>query len=93
MAKLRLKLKLLNIRRFHKSHMLTISILCLFPANLCIRLNLNLHRFMVRDFTYNEKDIADGKMEISKLEDDKKKQYVSSTANGNYMLIDGFLHG
>lgn len=48
---------------------------------------------MVRDFTYNEKDIADGKMEISKLEDDKKKQYVSSTANGNYMLIDGFLFG
>lgn len=48
---------------------------------------------MVRDFTYNEKDIADGKMEISKLEDDKKKQYVSSTANGNYMLIDGFLYG
>lgn len=32
---------------------------------------------MVREFTYNEKDIADGKMEISKLEDDKKKQYVS----------------
>lgn len=93
MAKLRLKLKLLNIRRFQKSHMLTISILCLFPSNLCIRLNLNLHRFMVRDFTYNEKDIADGKMEISKLEDDKKKQYVSSTANGNYMFIDGFLHG
>lgn len=48
---------------------------------------------MVRDFTYNEKDIADGKMEISKLEDDKKKQYVSSTANGNYMFIDGFLYG
>lgn len=48
---------------------------------------------MVRDFTYNEKDIADGKMEISKLEDDKKKQYVSSTANGNYMFFDGFLHG
>lgn len=93
MAKLRLKLILLNIRRFQKSHMLTISILCLFPAKLCIRLNLNLHRFMVRDFTYNEKDIADGKMEISKLEDDKKKQYVSSTANGNHMLIDGFLHG
>lgn len=93
MAKLRLKLKLLNIRRFQKSHMLTISILCLFPVKLCIRHNLNLHRFMVRDFTYNEKDIADGKMEISKLEDDKKKQYVSSTANGNYMLIDGFLHG
>lgn len=48
---------------------------------------------MVRDFTYNEKDIADGKMEISKLEDDKKKQYVSSTANGSYMLIDGFFYG
>ena len=34
-------------------------------------------RFMVRDFTYNEKDIADGKLEITKLEDDKKKLYVS----------------
>ena len=32
---------------------------------------------MVRDFTYNEKDIADGKLEITKLEDDKKKLYVS----------------
>lgn len=53
----------------------------------------SLHRFMVRDFTYNEKDIADGKMEISKLEDDKKKQYVSRTTNGNIMFINGFLHG
>lgn len=42
---------------------------------------------MVRDFTYNEKDIADGKMEISKLEDDKKKQYVSSTANALMEII------
>lgn len=48
---------------------------------------------MVRDFTYNEKDIADGKMEISKLEDDKKKQYVSRTTNGNIMFINGFLRG
>lgn len=48
---------------------------------------------MVRDFIYNEKDIVDGKMEILKLEDDKKKQYVSSIVNGNYMLIDGFLYG
>lgn len=45
---------------------------------------------MVRDFTYNEKDIADGKMEISKLEDDKKKQYVSSTANGK-LYVDRWL--
>lgn len=34
---------------------------------------LNFYRFMVRDFIYNEKDIVDGKMEILKLEDDKKK--------------------
>ena len=32
---------------------------------------------MVRDFQYNEKDIADGKIEITKLEADKKKQFVS----------------
>jgi hypothetical protein len=43
---------------------------------------------MVREFTYNEKDIADGKMEISKLEDDKKKQYVSAD-NKTYLIRNG----
>lgn len=74
--------------------MLTISISVCFLWNYVHGFNLfSLHRFMVRDFTYNEKDIADGKMEISKLEDDKKKQYVSRTTNGNIMFINGFLHG
>lgn len=35
-------------------------------------------RFIVREFTYNEVELAAGKNEISKLETDKKKQFVSS---------------
>ena len=34
-------------------------------------------RFVVRDFVYNEEELAAGKNEITKLEHDKKKQYVS----------------
>ncbi|OWF36718.1 V-type proton ATPase subunit C 1-A [Mizuhopecten yessoensis] len=33
------------------------------------------NRFMVRDFTYNEEELAAGKTEITKLEADKKKQF------------------
>ena len=33
-------------------------------------------RFVVRDFVYNEEELAAGKNEITKLEHDKKKQYV-----------------
>ena len=35
------------------------------------------YRFNVRDFQYSESEMAAGKTEISKLEADKKKQYVS----------------
>jgi V-type H+-transporting ATPase subunit C len=33
-------------------------------------------KFVVRDFTYNEEELAAGKNEITKLVTDKKKQYV-----------------
>lgn len=36
-------------------------------------------RFMVRDFTYNEEELAAGKTELAKLATDKKKQFVSGS--------------
>lgn len=33
------------------------------------------NKFVVRDFVYNEKEIEEGKTEVSRLEADKKKQY------------------
>lgn len=39
------------------------------------------YRFIVREFTYNEVELAAGKNEISKLVTDKKKQFVSNTLN------------
>ena len=41
---------------------------------------VNFFRFVVRDFVYNEEELAAGKNEITKLEHDKKKQYASSAA-------------
>lgn len=38
---------------------------------------LSVCRFVVRDFVYNEKEIEEGKTEVTRLEADKKKQYVS----------------
>lgn len=35
------------------------------------------HRFLVRDFVYDEKELEAGKNEISKLETTRKKQFVS----------------
>ncbi len=34
-------------------------------------------RFIVREFKYNEEELAAGKNEITKLVTDKKKQFVS----------------
>lgn len=34
-------------------------------------------KFIVRDFVYNEEEMAAGKNEITKLVTDKKKQFVS----------------
>lgn len=36
-------------------------------------------KFVVRDFVYNEEELAAGKNEMTKLVTDKKKQFVSST--------------
>jgi len=33
-------------------------------------------RFIVRDFVYSEEEVLAGKNELSKLESDKKKQFV-----------------
>lgn len=44
------------------------------------KLHAREKKFVVRDFTYNEEDMAAGKNEISKLVTDKKKQFVSFLA-------------
>lgn len=36
-----------------------------------------LFRFLVREFVYDEQALEAGKNEITKLESDKKKQFVS----------------
>jgi V-type H+-transporting ATPase subunit C len=41
------------------------------------KLHARERKFVVRDFTYNEEELAAGKNEITKLVTDKKKQFVS----------------
>lgn len=41
------------------------------------KLHAREKKFIVRDFTYNEEELAAGKNEITKLVTDKKKQFVS----------------
>lgn len=41
------------------------------------KLHARERKFIVRDFTYNEEEMAAGKNEITKLVTDKKKQFVS----------------
>nr|KAG5692165.1 hypothetical protein BaRGS_020713 [Batillaria attramentaria] len=36
------------------------------------------NKFVVRDFVYNEREIADGKTEVTRLEADKKKQFAAA---------------
>ena len=43
---------------------------------------VGLFRFVVRDFRYSEEELTAGKNEITKLETDKKKQFVSRTVVG-----------
>lgn len=40
------------------------------------KLHAREKKFVVRDFTYNEEELAAGKNEITKLVTDKKKQFV-----------------
>ena len=41
------------------------------------KLHARERKFIVREFSYNEADLAAGKNEITKLVTDKKKQFVS----------------
>jgi V-type H+-transporting ATPase subunit C len=41
------------------------------------KLHAREKKFIVRDFTYNEEELAAGKNEITKLVTDKKKQFVN----------------
>jgi ribosomal protein L7Ae-like RNA K-turn-binding protein len=41
------------------------------------KLHARERKFVVREFSYNEADLAAGKNEITKLVTDKKKQFVS----------------
>lgn len=43
------------------------------------KLHAREKKFVVREFTYNEEELAAGKNEITKLVTDKKKQFVSSS--------------
>lgn len=42
------------------------------------KLHAREKKFIVRDFVYNEEEMAAGKNEITKLVTDKKKQFVSN---------------
>ncbi len=47
------------------------------------KLHAREKKFVVREFTYNEEELAAGKNEITKLVTDKKKQFVS----GLFLLL------
>lgn len=58
------------------------------------KLHAREKKFVVREFTYNEEELAAGKNEITKLVTDKKKQFVSSTGNiPSKVLIVVFILG
>lgn len=54
------------------------------------KLHAREKKFVVREFTYNEEELAAGKSEITKLVTDKKKQFVSCviflTIRGSYYV-------
>lgn len=57
------------------------------------KLHAREKKFVVREFTYNEEELAAGKNEITKLVTDKKKQFVSFTNlnfNGGFKLKVSF---
>lgn len=51
------------------------------------KLHAREKKFVVRDFTYNEEELAAGKNEITKLVTDKKKQFVSAHPFSNRQRI------
>lgn len=62
------------------------------------KLHARERKFIVREFVYNEEELAAGKNEITKLITDKKKQFVSLKINSillnkflTHVLLDPFL--
>lgn len=51
------------------------------------KLHARERKFVVREFTYNEEELAAGKNEITKLVTDKKKQFVSFVL-GNVVILN-----
>ena len=50
----------------------------MFPCVLwALKVIVTFFRFLVREFVYDEQALEAGKNEITKLESDKKKQFVS----------------
>ena len=47
---------------------------------------ISFFRFLVREFVYDEQALEAGKNEITKLESDKKKQFVSSLSSSDPVL-------
>lgn len=50
------------------------------------KLHAREKKFVVRDFTYNEEELAAGKNEITKLVTDKKKQFVSDAWHFHFLF-------
>ena len=47
---------------------------------------ISFFRFLVREFVYDEQALEAGKNEITKLESDKKKQFVSSLSSSRAVV-------
>lgn len=54
------------------------------------KLHARERKFIVRDFTYNEEELAAGKNEITKLVTDKKKQFVSMLKCMGFFEFSGY---
>ena len=56
----------------------SVSVCFMFPCVLwALKVIVTFFRFLVREFVYDEQALEAGKNEITKLESDKKKQFVS----------------
>lgn len=71
---------------------------CLFNVTLFkkvveeFKLHARERKFIVRDFVYNEEELAAGKNEMTKLITDKKKQFVSIVYIHKHMCITVIIH-
>lgn len=76
---------------------------CLFNVTLFkkvteeFKLHARERKFIVRDFVYNEEELAAGKNEMTKLMTDKKKQFVCAKLahtnyNNYYISLSLFAH-